>query len=631
MTKAAWIISAYLLLVPAAAQAASYWVSPDGAAPWASCEGTTPLAGAAACSLATANAEALAGDTVTLRAGDYVGATIQPVASGAGEDARIVFRAAEGEQVVIRASTNGIYLYQQSYVTVDGIDFTDLVRFFRIYAGHHNVISHCDFDGRSAESGEWAAAVIADDPNDDTDASEDSTHNWVHHCSFFRWAWGAFDEHRGALLNIGTDQAAGDDSGYNLIESNTFAYGGHHTIGIYAWYNVIRNNYIHNETNPDGWDFEGYRGAITEGPSAGGSLFEGNRFGFSRGSGMALRSAHNIFRFNLFYEQGSGAIQVVSNLAGVDHADYNAIYHNTFFHNGHLDDYSGFQGGMYFSSWSGQSPVGNIVKNNIFHANRNGSVSYDGEVDPQLIEGNWDEEGDPSFVDVSSPVDPETYPPALPDLQLLQASACIDRGAFLTTVASADGSGSSVQVADASYFIDGWGVVAPDRIQLEGQSDAVSVTAVDYDTETITVDGTLTWTTGQGVSLAWVGTAPDLGAYEYGAAAPCAEQGGTCCATNEQCSGGDFVAAQDCASRCCVAGSCETNPGTGGSGSGGEAGASPAPLTGDGAADDEGGCGCRLATRRDGSTRAALVAWLSALGWLAARRRRRSARTGTPN
>jgi len=88
---------------------------------------------------------------------------------------------------------------------------------------------------------------------------------------------------------------------------------------------------------------------------------------------MALRSAHNIFRFNTFYQNGSGGIQVVSSAAGVDHADYNRIYHNSFYHNGQQATDPGFQGGMYFANWSGQSPVGNVVKNNIFYDNKNGN------------------------------------------------------------------------------------------------------------------------------------------------------------------------------------------------------------------------------------------------------------------
>ncbi|MBN2497996.1 MAG: hypothetical protein JXR96_25615 [Deltaproteobacteria bacterium] len=500
------------LCFAAAAPAETYWVSPDGAASWESCAGPAPLDGAGACALETANARAAAGDTVYLRGGTYAGQTIEPDQSGSSDDMRIVFAARDGEDVVIRDSAYGIYIYKKSYISVDGIEFRSPRRFMRIYAGHFNTISHCTFDQRSPDSGDWAGAIIADDFADDSSASEDSTHNRVHHCRFYRWVYGAWDEHRGALLNIGNDQSAGDDSSYNLVEDNVFAYGGHHTLGVYSRFNVIRNNIIHNETNPEGWDYEGYRGAITEGPSAGRCLYTGNRFGFSLGSGIALRSAHNIFRFNSFFENGSGGIQVVTNAVGSDAADDNHIYHNAFFHNGHEADYSGFQGGMYFSSWSGVSPVGNVVKNNIFYANRNGSVTYDGAVDPQEIANNWDQNDvDPGFADLSGD-DPEDA--SRPDLHLQPDSPARDMGTWLTTVTSPSGSGTTFAVADADYFTDGWGVVEGDLVRLAGSSQTARITAVDYQARTLTLDRSLAFETGQGIALDYHGDAPDLGAFE---------------------------------------------------------------------------------------------------------------------
>ena len=226
MRAAAWFVSIIVGMVPGLAFAGTYWVSPDGTAAWGACEGAAPLDGVSGCALDTANTNALAGDTVVLRAGTYVDQWIEPANSGTGEDQRIVFTGYDGEEIVIRDAPYGIYLYKQSYITVEGIDFVSLRRFFRIYAGHYNVISHCDFDQRSDDSGDWAGAIIADDFNDDTDGSEDSTHNWVHHCSFFRWAWGAFDEHRGALLNIGTDQSAGGEYGEALDCGSRCCVGG---------------------------------------------------------------------------------------------------------------------------------------------------------------------------------------------------------------------------------------------------------------------------------------------------------------------------------------------------------------------------------------------------------------------
>lgn len=491
----------------------TYWVSSGGQAAWASCRSEVPLDGADACSLGTANLNAVAGETVFLRAGTYSGQEIRPSHSGSADGGRITYRRYDQEMVLIRDSAYGIMLDLRSYITVDGINFFNLRRFMRIYGGHFNIISYCNFDQRSPDSGDWVGALIADDYRDPTSAAEDSTHNWVHHCTFFRWAYGAFAEHRGALLDIGnSSQGAVDESNNNLIESNTFAYGGHHTLGVYSKYNVIRNNFFHNETNSGNWDYEGYRATLTEGPEAGFCLWEGNRFGYAGASGLALRSQHNIVRFNTFHHNGSGAIQVVSNLAGVDHADYNLIYSNSFYHNGYLATDPGFQGGMYFANWSGASPIGNVVKNNIFYDNRNGSVTYEGQVDPQVVVNNWDANDiDPGFVDLSG-TDPED--PDHPDLHLRAGSAARDQGAWPTLITSPSGSGASFTVEDASYFMDGWGIVAGDQVQLQGQGQRVRITAVDYSTNTITLADAVTWTQGQGVSLDYSDAAPDLGAYE---------------------------------------------------------------------------------------------------------------------
>jgi len=58
--------------IPAAAQAWTYWVSADGQAAWADCEGQVPLDGTGACALDTASASAVAGDAVYLSGGTCV-------------------------------------------------------------------------------------------------------------------------------------------------------------------------------------------------------------------------------------------------------------------------------------------------------------------------------------------------------------------------------------------------------------------------------------------------------------------------------------------------------------------------------------------------------------------------------
>ena len=500
------------------AQSETYWVSVDGQASWQNAQSPTPLNGAAATNLSTANANAQAGDLVYLRAGTYdTGEYIRPANSGVSDDNRIVFSSYDNEVVTITEAAYGIYIYKKSYISVNGIDFYSLRRFMRIYAGQYNDVGYCNFDTRSSSSGDWVGALIADDYSDPTPSSENSTYNRVHHCRFFRWAYGGYDEHRGALLDIGSSQHPGpeDESYYNLIEDNIFAYGGHHTLGVYSKYNVIRNNYFHNETNGANWNFEGYRATITEGPVAGNCLYEGNRFGYAGASGMALRSGENIFRFNAFYHTGSGGIQVVANRPGVDYPDRNLIYNNTFYRCGYLAQYSGFQGGIYFCDWHGQAPVDNVITNNIFYDNKHGTVLYNDQVPPQIVFNNWDDNDlNPGFVDLSGN-DPND--PTLPDLHLQPGSLAIDEGIALTSVTSPDGSSTQFQVENSRYFVDGWGIIEGDEIRLIGGGEKAWISHVDYSTDTITVDRMISWTQGEGVALVYVGGAPDLGAHEYGA------------------------------------------------------------------------------------------------------------------
>ena len=174
-----------LFAAPEIGQAATYWVSVTGSASWEDAQSVSPLDGAAAASLATANAHAQAGDVVLPESRHLRQRRVHPPGnSGTSENNRIVFSSYNGETVTITEAAYGIYLYKKSFISVNAIDFFSLRRFMRIYAGHHNDIGYCNFDTRSASSGDWVGALIADDYNDATPASENSTYNRVHHCTF---------------------------------------------------------------------------------------------------------------------------------------------------------------------------------------------------------------------------------------------------------------------------------------------------------------------------------------------------------------------------------------------------------------------------------------------------------------
>ena len=494
--------------------AGTYWVSPDGKASWQNAESPTPLTGTSACSLVIASDNARAGDTVYLRAGDYVGQEIRPRRSGSSDDERIVFSNYEDEKAVISES-QGIFVLKQSHITVKGIEFRSMKTFFRIFGSHHINIEHCVFDGRSQNDGQWAGGLICEDRVNRVPDPEDSTHNRVAHCKFFRWYWQAEIGDRGALFDIGIISSPTDKSSHNIIEHNEFAYGGHHCLGVFSQNNVIRGNYFHNETDPKEWDYPGYRGAVTQGSAAGRNLWEGNRFGFCDQAGLGLRSSHNILRRNFFYLNKQGGLQVVSNAqypGNRDAADFNRIYHNTFYRNGHRERNPDFQGGIYFANWRQVSPKGNVIRNNLFYDNRNGQVSMESRVDgPQVIDNNWDNSNDPLFVDTR---DGGPHDSGKPILRLQNNSPAKDQGTWLTKVVSPSGEGTSFQVADAGFFMDGWDLIDGDRIQLEGQDAVASIQSVDYTTNTIVVDRELDYIQGQGVAVAYAGSAPELGAFE---------------------------------------------------------------------------------------------------------------------
>jgi hypothetical protein len=473
---------------------AVHYVSSDGTATWEqSVNINTP------CSLPTANANVGAGDTVCLKEGTYNGDYIKPNQTGES-DKPIVYSNYNTDSVVITDADYGILIDGKSYIVVQGINFYYMGHFLYIRNNaNHNTIAYCIFD-QCRDTNTWGGSKVF----------YTSQYNHVHHCTFSRWGYANDSGHAGALFDVGREAETTDSSYYNLIEDNTFYYGGHHCLAAWSQFSIFRNNYLHHERSPvDGF---GYRCAITHGKAVDRNLYEGNRFAFAyKASGMSLRSSNNLFRRNVFYYNGLGGIQCVS-MEDYTPAHYNRIYNNVFFHNGHEADYSGFSGGIYFCDWGQGDPKGNVVKNNIFYDNKGGPITTDAVTDPQVVENNW-ETGDPLFMDDESPVAP--FNPNLPDFHLKKESPCIDSGTYITKITSASGSGTQFQVEDAGFFIDGWGMIEGDLIQLEDSVQKARITDVDYDNNTITVDNSITWTQNMGIHLAYSGSAPDLGAYEY--------------------------------------------------------------------------------------------------------------------
>jgi hypothetical protein len=170
--------------------------------------------------------------------------------------------------------------------------------------------------------------------------------------------------------------------------------------------------------------------------------------------------------------------------------------------------------------------------------------------------------------------DPLFVDSAARNFSLQDGSPARDSGGPLTTVAAGDGgSGTSLVVDDAHFFQPGWAGTGADWIAVGSVDNVAQITAIDYAGGALTLASPLPRSPGDAVwlykgssgAVVLVGSAPDIGAFEYGAESDAGVPDG---------GGDDSGAAGD--------------SGTGGSGAASGAGAN------DVSESDEGGCGCRL-------------------------------------
>lgn len=504
---------------------AMHYVNSNGTGTWAqSANINTP------CSLSVANSNISGGDTVYIKAGTYNN-YIAPVHSGTSAANAITFRNYETDTVTISDASYGISLNGKSYIIVQGINFYNLDKFIWLQnSANHNTIAYCNFDkGRNIG---WSGSKIY----------RGSQYNKVLHCRFSKYGYYT-DDDIGCVLDVGNEESTTDLTGNNLLEDCVFFHGGHHILGVYGMRNVIRNCYFHNEPWAMGTSASD-RGAVLYGnrnigvsgymENSGRNLFEGNRIAYASDpsdnvgtSGMSLTTSNNIVRRNMYYNNDCAGLSMTLTSSYLQNIRHNKIYNNTFFNNGHNPDaYRRAKTGIYFAIYSGPRVIEhNDLRNNIIYKHRVPFDEYNintsdrrGLITQQTFVNNWDGDtkGDPAFVNASETFgDPMDSLP--PDLRLLSSSPCIDSGTYLTQITSASGSGTSFTVEDAGYFMDGWDIVQGDYIQLLGTTRRARIINVDYPSNTIKVDTSLTWTQNQGISLAYEGTSPDVGAYEYSA------------------------------------------------------------------------------------------------------------------
>ena len=556
-----------------------YWVSPTGTATWASAYSATALSGSACCSLSTACANAVAGDTVILRGGTY-NAALMPSHSGTSL-AKIIWIAYPGETPTLHNNAPpgsnyyyyGICLWSVSWHKIDGIDVDNppateipwvnggpMGRPLAIYSGaSYNEIVNCDINANRNGSIQWWRGNQPNPP---------VTNNWMHNCTIRNtghlYASGVPSDPVYATMGLQIGVPTYDSaSGNNTVEDCVFYAGGHHDLEVFTLYNVFKNNYFHNEGNepnntgatplygpdsvspaaaPNLWGHRLFQFDNESGLPRQYQLFEGNRCGYSGppseddgGDGMTIMSPGNIIRYNDVYASQNNGVLFKHGSLTYENADDNRFYNNTIFYSGRYNNIGApylanlWEG--YSFRWYGSYAFNkNVIINNIMNTyGGTQEISTLGSGTNRVENNFLTANGNPRFIDTTA-TDPTNA--ALPNLALQAGSPCIGAAENLTTAVGSGSNSATLVVADALFFQDGtWGsalthgvTLFPDWIAIGSVTNIVKISSINYTTNTITLASSMTW--GDKAKI-WLysdsrgrrvlyGTGPDIGAHAYG-------------------------------------------------------------------------------------------------------------------
>jgi hypothetical protein len=540
--------------------ASDIYVSPNGDDQNSGTSAAAPLR-----TIAAASSRAGAGDTVNLMPGQY-SEPIVPKASGTAGKA-ITYRSTVQGAAVISNVSIGILVSSQSYLVFDGIAVNGgsqapnaSVRTFAAIQNSNNIVIR---NAVFKHANDWAGVDIS------TSYSADGKYyGYVAKTSILNGSCAYITIEDSVLDDVGDYHRAygdviqvGAGTQHILIQRNTITHGGHDLVEFDSDYGVLQNNTFNNGFADLAGSDTGYRSIEVQGSF---NVVQGNLLAHARQGGQArvpplasVRGNNSIVRQNVFTDgiaQGEvtwcGAVQTpVTN---------QRIYNNTMYRLGSaalsMWAYTGctMAGNLVFANnlivdsriapgvlnWAqhggtipdadlffavsggnglvdvGRGPTANsVVKGNLF-APSNGGPAYvitgsDGRITlaaaaakyPQLFYGNI--EARPAFT--------QAHPKAFADFQLMPNSAGVAAGVF-PTVAVGGGTSNRLTVQDSLYFTDGNGVIPGDTIQLQGGTQSATIVGIDRPSNTLILSSALPFKDGQGVSLRYMGAAPDIGA-----------------------------------------------------------------------------------------------------------------------
>ena len=481
----------------------------------------------------------LAGDSLIIMPGNYGDENAVIAHSGTPSDP-IVIRGDVYNQVIMEGDGdgNGIRIEGNSHIIIENIKFTNYSSGIFIYhEGSYITVRRCIFIennaggfltwGTSSDISKCHHLIATENWFSDYTDKQDygiyfcyATNVLANNNYFFGWHHQAlsfkrrvhygiarhniFEGFRYTALYLGQNLDAPGDTNrcrYLIAEGNVFRPALGYRAKRPIWvsnveYAVVRNNFMEGKDSVDGgWgegialgDYEsGYEPANPTHITIYNNVMR--RIGGTT-TNPGIRVYHDCHDVRVF----NNAFANCAYGLGFEKEDTVLFQHNIFYNYRHgmvregTGRYAIFRYNDIYPYWSGAGPT-NIYEDPLFV----------GPFDSLVLQGE-----NPHFVPDFSRA----------EVCRLQAnSPCIDAGVPLTkTVGS--GSGNEIPVEDAGYFTDGFDIGDGDLIRV-GAYDSLRIVDIDYENNRITVDRNISWNSGDGVSLTYYGSAPDMGAYEY--------------------------------------------------------------------------------------------------------------------
>lgn len=507
------LIPVYLIFLSLPSMAADYYVSPNGN------DSNNGTQTAPFRSISKINNSPLkAGDNIYFERGGTWDTLLVPSSGVSGNEINYGAYGVGG-----KPSIRGFYADGKSYIKVQDVEFKnnsyDYPVILKNFANHIS-IENCNIIGDTSNTS-WAALYM----------ERDAHHNRVIGC---------FIERRNPS-NLGDAVNLVLNSNHNLIEGNTIGKGSHYALSLEGnrdtapnntcSFNIIRNNIINNTIGSQfGFQNDSNNNVIEGNVVIGGKYTNFEQYPRS----FKSVSKNNIIRHNIIRDN------LATNSSGIStevykYGNYPAnVATNNHTYNNVITNISRYPLVIATNGSAGASAYNNYYKNNIVYNNgsdqqlliQNDSTIYDNYFSNNLfykagVDSVILHQG--SFMNVQGVYsrDPGHFweniqqdPNLDSDFKPQQGSPCIDAGAFLAKVVSSNGSGTAFNVDDAGYFTDGYGIVPGDTIRVGAHT--ATITSIDYASNRISTKNSISWQNGDPVSLAYNGSRPDIGVYEYG-------------------------------------------------------------------------------------------------------------------